>query len=63
MKLVALSKMYFKSGWNIFDLIIVVASILDLVLEYVGQSIVGLNLELSVFRTFRLVSIAIESFY
>lgn len=49
MKLVALSpKFYFREGWNIFDFVIVVLSLLELSLA----SISGL----SVLRSFRLVS-------
>ena len=33
LKLMALSKEYFSSGWNIFDLIIVIASLIDLSVE------------------------------
>ena len=47
-KIMAFGKYYFKIGWNIFDLIIVVASLVDLGLEDIQG--------LSVFRTFRLVS-------
>nr|XP_040580398.1 sodium channel protein 60E-like [Lepeophtheirus salmonis] len=36
LKLIALSKEYFESGWNIFDLIIVFASLLDLSVESVN---------------------------
>ncbi|XP_046574320.1 sodium channel protein 1 brain-like [Haliotis rubra] len=49
LKLYALNKYYFKSGWNIFDLIIVIASIIDLGFEEVDG--------LSVFRTFRLLRV------
>ncbi|KAK9729113.1 Ion transport protein [Popillia japonica] len=46
MKLMALSKDFFKCGWNIFDLIIVSASLLDLIFELVdGLSVLrGLRL-------------------
>ena len=54
MKLAALSKEYFANGWNIFDLIIVIASLLDLGLESVDG--------ISVMRGMRLVSIDIVSF-
>ena len=47
MKLAALSKEYFGNGWNIFDLVIVVASLLDLGLESVDG--------ISVMRGMRLV--------
>ena len=47
MKLLALSKEYFACGWNIFDLLIVSASLLDLSFELVGG--------LSVLRGLRLV--------
>ena len=47
MKLAALSKEYFANGWNIFDLVIVVASLLDLGLESVDG--------ISVMRGMRLV--------
>lgn len=47
LKLCALSKVYFKSAWNLFDAIIVTASIIDLGLE----SVKGLG----VIRTFRLL--------
>lgn len=51
MKLVAMSpKFYFQEGWNIFDFIIVVLSLVELGLEGVQG--------LSVLRSFRLVSIA-----
>ena len=45
---VLLSKEYFANGWNIFDLVIVVASLLDLGLESVDG--------ISVMRGMRLVS-------
>ena len=48
LKLMALSKEYFSSGWNIFDLVIVIASLVDLFAE----SIDGI----SVLRGMRLVS-------
>ena len=48
LKLIALSKEYFGNGWNIFDLLIVVASLLDLGLESVDG--------ISVLRGMRLVS-------
>lgn len=47
MKLMALSKEFFQCGWNIFDLIIVSASLLDLIFELVDG--------LSVLRGLRLV--------
>ena len=49
LKLTALSKDYFASGWNIFDLIIVIASLIDLSVESVNG--------ISVLRGMRLVSI------
>jgi phage-related holin len=48
LKLMALSKEFFYCGWNIFDLIIVSASVLDLIFELVDG--------LSVLRGLRLVS-------
>ena len=48
LKITALGKFYFMNGWNIFDLIIVGASIVDMGVENVKG--------LSVLRTFRLVS-------
>ena len=48
MKVMALSKEFFECGWNMFDLIIVSASILDLIFELVDG--------LSVLRGLRLVS-------
>ena len=48
LKITALGKFYFTNGWNIFDLIIVVASIVDMGVENIKG--------LSVLRTFRLVS-------
>lgn len=48
MKVFALSKEFFLCGWNIFDLCIVTASILDLIFELVDG--------LSVLRGLRLVS-------
>ena len=49
LKLIALSKEYFWSGWNIFDLIIVIASLVDLSVESVNG--------ISVLRGMRLVSV------
>ncbi|XP_035829755.1 sodium channel protein 1 brain [Aplysia californica] len=48
-KIIGLGKYYFMSGWNIFDLIIVIASVLDMGLEQVDG--------LSVLRTFRLLRV------
>lgn len=48
LKLLALSKEFFDCGWNIFDLIIVSASLLDLSIEIVDG--------LTVLRGLRLVS-------
>merc|ERR1712223_725694 len=36
LKLLACSKVYFESGWNIFDLIIVIASLVDLSVENIN---------------------------
>lgn len=51
MKVMALSKEFFHCGWNIFDLIIVSASLLDLIFELVdGLSVLrGLRLVRSIF--------------
>lgn len=49
LKLMALSKEFFQCGWNIFDLCIVTASILDLIFELVDG--------LSVLRGLRLVNV------
>lgn len=50
MKLVALSpKFYFREGWNVFDFIIVVLSLLELGLDGVQG--------LSVLRSFRLLRV------
>lgn len=48
LKVMAMSKDFFACGWNIFDLIIVSASLLDLIFELVDG--------LSVLRGLRLVS-------
>ncbi|XP_069138424.1 sodium channel protein 1 brain-like isoform X2 [Argopecten irradians] len=48
-KLTSLSKFYFGNGWNVFDFIIVIASLVDLGLEDVDG--------LSVFRSFRLLRV------
>lgn len=53
-KLMALSKEFFLCGWNIFDLIIVTASLLDIIFELVDG--------LSVLRGLRLVRTN-ESFF
>ena len=47
LKLLALNKDFFNCGWNVFDLIIVSASMLDLIFELVDG--------LSVLRGLRLV--------
>ena len=49
LKLTALSRDYFASGWNIFDLLIVIASLVDLSVESVNG--------ISVLRGMRLVSV------
>lgn len=54
LKLLALSKEYFGSGWNIFDLIIVIASLIDLSVESVNG--------ISVLRGMRLVSLSFIQF-
>ena len=38
LKLIAFSKAYFLSGWNIFDFFVVMASILDIILDLTGAS-------------------------
>lgn len=48
LKLMALSKDYFLCGWNTFDLLIVTASLLDIIFELVDG--------LSVLRGLRLVN-------
>lgn len=53
LKLMALQKGYFQSGWNIFDMVIVVVSYLDLAVADTGGSSRGL----SVIRSMRLVII------
>lgn len=53
-KLMALSKDFFLCGWNIFDLIIVSASLLDIIFELVDG--------LSVLRGLRLVRIKCLNF-
>ena len=52
LKLVALSKEYFDSGWNCFDLVIVVASLVDIFAENLNG--------ISVLRGMRLVSDSIS---
>ena len=52
LKLTATSRVYFESGWNIFDLIIVIASLFDLFVEHMGMKTMGI----SVLRGMRLVS-------
>lgn len=52
LKLLALSKEFFQCGWNIFDLGIVTASILDLIFELVDG--------LSVLRGLRLVCLLFD---
>ena len=51
LKLMAMSQQYFKSGWNIFDFIIVLLSYIDVGLDGVDG--------LQVFRAFRLVSLSL----
>ncbi|CAL1270700.1 unnamed protein product [Larinioides sclopetarius] len=48
-KVVALGREYFRSNWNLFDLVVVVVSLADLSFETVGG--------LSVLRTFRLLRV------
>lgn len=38
LKLVAFGKTYFKNPWNKFDFFVVVSSILDLVMLWIGDS-------------------------
>ncbi|KAG1695921.1 Sodium channel protein 60E [Nymphon striatum] len=49
LKLIVLKKKYFSSGWNIFDLLVVVASLVDLALQTTNG--------LSVLRTLRLLRV------
>ncbi|KAL8589095.1 hypothetical protein ACOMHN_017258 [Nucella lapillus] len=49
LKILALNKFYFFNGWNVFDLIIVIASIVDMGVENING--------LSVLRTFRLLRV------
>ncbi|XP_060572053.1 sodium channel protein 1 brain-like isoform X2 [Ruditapes philippinarum] len=49
LKLSALTKFYFKNPWNVFDLVIVIASIVDM-------SVTGVD-GLTVFRSFRLMRV------
>lgn len=53
LKVMAMSKDFFACGWNIFDLIIVSASLLDLIFELVDG--------LSVLRGLRLVSMFLNT--
>ncbi|XP_037079041.1 sodium channel protein 60E-like [Pollicipes pollicipes] len=53
LKVVAISKQFFRSGWNIFDLIVVVASLVELSL----QNINGLSV-LRVLRLLRVLKLA-----
>lgn len=55
LKLMALSKEFFQCGWNIFDLCIVTASIMDLIFELVDG--------LSVLRGLRLVGLCSINFH
>ena len=54
LKLLALSKEYFQSGWNIFDLIIVIASLVDLSVENINGISVLRGMRLVRFTTFLL---------
>jgi hypothetical protein len=38
LKLVAFGRTYFKNAWNKFDFFVVVSSILDLVMSFIGDS-------------------------
>jgi hypothetical protein len=38
MKLIAFGKSYFHNNWNVFDFLVVVASVIDLVLVYSDQN-------------------------
>ena len=49
LKILALNKWYFRSSWNLFDLTIVIAGLIDLALEDIDG--------LSVIRIFRLVGV------
>lgn len=51
MKMLALSKQYFRSGWNNFDLFVVCISLIDIAVSNIGIDGFG------VFRAFRLVSV------
>ena len=55
LKLIALGvKKYVKIAWNVFDGVIVIMSIVDMIMEY--AKVGGAGGALSVLRTFRLVS-------
>ncbi|VDI64608.1 Hypothetical predicted protein [Mytilus galloprovincialis] len=49
LKIMSWSKFYFKSGWNLFDFVIVIASIIDISLSDIPS--------FSVFRSFRLLRV------
>jgi hypothetical protein len=53
MKLIALSRHYFKDSWNIFDFIIVVGTIISLIISY---SIPGISVgpQTTIIRAFRI---------
>ena len=38
LKFLAFNKTYFLSGWNVFDFFVVIASILDIILDFTGSN-------------------------
>lgn len=58
LKLLALQREYFQIGWNIFDMLIVLISYLDLAVADSNNGSRGL----SVLRSMRLVSQAVHNF-
>jgi len=60
LKLSAFGKAYFISGWNIFDFFVVMASIMDIILQYTGlktASSSALSILPQIARIFRVLKV------
>jgi hypothetical protein len=57
LKLISYKSLYFKSGWNLFDMFVVICADVGIVISYMGQSSMVKN-AITVFRVLRILRIA-----
>jgi len=57
LKLISYKSLYFKSGWNLFDMFVVICADVGIIISYMGQSSMVKN-AITVFRVLRILRIA-----